>query len=149
MLEQTLLQGAADLGLVVIALLAGLLILWIAVSVPVWIAAKILTLGKARFTRAMLVTAVGPAIYAIVFFISSFALSVALGERFFVAAVSFILAFVAWLGVFKAGFDTGWLRALAIALLATIVFVIIGAIVTVALQALVPDVPPITPFPSF
>ncbi|MEM2139985.1 MAG: hypothetical protein QXJ74_02690 [Nitrososphaera sp.] len=149
MLEQTLLQGAADLGLVVIALLAGLLILWIAVSVPVWIAAKILTLGKARFTRAMLVTAVGPAIYAIVFFISSFALSVALGERFFVAAVSFILAFVAWIGVFKAGFDTGWLRALAIALLATIVFVIIGAIVTVALQALVPDVPPITPFPSF
>lgn len=149
LLEQTLLQGAADLGLIIIALLAGLLILWIAVSIPVWIAAKVMTLGKARFTRAMLVTAVGPAIYAIVFFITSFVLSVAIGERFFVAAVSFILAFVAWIGVFKAGFETGWLRALGIAILATIVFVIIGAIVTAALQALVPEAPPITPFPSF
>jgi hypothetical protein len=149
LLEQALLQGAADLGIVLLALLAGLLILWIAVSIPVWIAAKVMTLGKARFTRAMLVTAVGPAIYAIVFFISSFALSVTIGEQFVVAAFSFILAFVAWVGVFKVGFDTGWLRALGIALLATIVFVIIGAIVTVALQALVPDVPPITPFPSF
>lgn len=149
LLEQTLLQGAADLGLIIIALLAGLLILWIAVSIPVWIAAKVMTLGKARFTRAMLVTAVGPAIYAIVFFITSFALSVAIGERFFVAVVSFILAFVAWIGVFKAGFETGWLRALGIAILATIVFVIIGAIVTAALQALVPEAPPITPFPSF
>lgn len=149
LLEQVLLQTATDLGIIIIALLAGLLILWIAVSIPVWFAAKVLTLGKARFTRAMLVTAVGPAIYAIVFLISSLVLSVTLGEWAFAAAVSFILAFVAWIGVFKMGFETGWLRALAIAILATIVFIIIGAIVTIALQVLVPDVPPITPFPSF
>src|SRR5574341_1411303 len=149
LLEQMLLQGVADLALVVIALLVGLLILWILVSIPVWLAAKFLTLGKARFTRAMLVTAVGPAIYATVFLISGFALSITIGEKYFVAAVSFLLAFIAWIGVFKMGFDTGWLRALGIAILATVVFVVIGAIVTVALQALVPNVPPITPFPSF
>ncbi len=149
LLGQMLLQGPADLVLAGIALLAGLLILWIAVSIPVWLAAKVVTLGKARFTRAMLVTAVGPAIYAIVLFISTFALSVTIGQQFLVAALSFILAFIAWIGVFKVGFETGWLRALGIALLATVVFIIIGAIVTVALQALVPSTPPITPFPSF
>lgn len=149
LLGQMLLQGPADFVLAGLALLAGLLILWIAVSIPVWLAAKVMTLGKARFTRAMLVTAVGPAIYAIVFFVSSFALSVTIGQQVLVAALSFILAFIAWIGVFKVGFDTGWLRALGIALLATIVFIVIGAIVTAGLQALVPETPPITPFPSF
>lgn len=149
LLGQMLLQGPADFVLAGLALLAGLLILWIAVSIPVWLAAKVMTLGKARFTRAMLVTAVGPAIYAIVFFVSSFALSVTIGQQVLVAALSFILAFIAWIGVFKVGFDTGWLRALGIALLATIVFIVIGAIVTAGLQALVPGTPPITPFPSF
>lgn len=149
LLEQFLMQGPADFVLVGLALLAGLLILWIAVSIPVWLAAKVVTLGRARFTRAMLVTAVGPAIYAIVFLISSLALAVTIGEQVFVAAVSFILAFVAWIGVFKWGFETGWLRALGIAVLAIIVFIVIGAIVTLALQALVPATPPITPFPSF
>ena len=144
-----LLQGSADFVLGIIALLVGLLILWIVVSIPVWLAAKVLTLGKARFTRAMLVTAVGPAIYAAVFFISAFVLSVTLGEQLFVAALSFILAFIAWIGVFKMGFETGWLRAFAIAVLATIVFIVIGTIVTLALQALIPATPPITPFPSF
>ena len=144
-----LLQGSADFVLGIIALLVGLLILWIVVSIPVWLAAKVLTLGKARFTRAMLVTAVGPAIYAAVFFISAFVLSVTLGEQLFVAALSFIIAFIAWIGVFKMGFETGWLRAFAIAVLATIVFIVIGTIVTLALQALIPATPPITPFPSF
>jgi hypothetical protein len=147
--EQILMQSPADFALGLIALIVGLLILWIVVSIPVWLAAKVLTLGRARFTRAMLVTAVGPAIYAVVFFISAFVLSVTLGQQIFVAVLSFILAFIAWIGVFKMGFETGWLRALGIAVLATVVFIVIGTIVTLALQALVPSAPPITPFPSF
>ena len=133
----------------VFALLLGLLILWIIVSIPVWIAAKILTVGRARFTRAMLVTAVGPIIYAAVFIISGAVLAVTVGEQFAVAALSFIIAFIAWIGVFKWGFETGWLRALGIAILATALFIVLGIIITIALQAVVPDVPPITPFPTF
>ena len=133
----------------IFALLLGLLILWIKVSIPVWIAAKILTVGKARFTRAMLVTAVGPIIYAAVFIISGAVLAVTVGEQFAVAALSFIIAFIAWIGVFKWGFETGWLRALGIAILATALFIVLGIIITIALQAVVPDVPPITPFPTF
>ncbi len=147
MFEQALMQLESLAA--VFALLLGLLILWIVVSIPVWIAAKILTAGKARFTRAMLVTAVGPIIYAVVFLVSAAVLTLTVGEQFVVAALSFIIAFLAWIGVFKWGFETGWLRALGIAILATILFIVLGIIVTIALQAVVPDVPPITPFPTF
>ena len=147
LLDQLLLQ--ADLVIAAIVVFFGLLIMWIIVSIPVYLAAKLVTLGKARFTRAMIVTAVGPVIYGIVFFLSNAALSATLGQQFLIAAISFILAFIAWIGVFKLGFDTGWVRALAIAFVAVIVFVIIGAIVTAGLHAVVPSAPPITPFPSF
>jgi hypothetical protein len=147
LLEQFLLQ--AELVIAALVVVVGLLMMWIIVSVPVWIAAKIVTLGKAKFTRAMLVTAVGPFIYALVFFLSNAALTATLGQQFLIAAISFILAFIAWIGVFKVGFRTGWIRALGIAFVATIVFVIIGAIVTAGLQAVAPGTPAITPFPSF
>jgi hypothetical protein len=132
-----------------LALIFGLLILWVLVSIPVWIAAKIVTVGKARFTRAMLVTAAGPIVYAIVFFASSAILTMTLGEKVFITTIAFILAFIAWIGIFKLGFETGWIRALAIAILATIVFAVIGTIITIGLQAFVPETPPITPFPTF
>lgn len=147
LLDLLLLQLGGEVVGVVLAVLIGLLVLWVLVSIPVWIAAKILTLGKAKFTRAMLVTAAGPVVYAIVFFVSAAVLSVAFGESGWLVALAFLIAFVAWIGVFKKGFDTGWLRALAIAILATVVFAIIGVIVTLIIQAVVPGAPPITPFP--
>ena len=147
MLEQFLLQ--AELVIAALVVIVGLLMMWIIVSVPVWIAAKIVTLGKAKFTRAMLVTAVGPFVYALVFFLSNAALTATLGQQFLISAISFILAFIAWIGVFKVGFRTGWIRALGIAFVATVVFVTIGAIVTAGLQAVAPGTPAITPFPSF
>jgi hypothetical protein len=149
MLLEPLLMQVGDLAIATLVLLFGLLILWIVVSIPVWISAKILTMGRARFTRAMLVTAVGPVIYAIVYFISTVLLTVTLGERLSIATISFILAFIAWIGVFKWGFETGWLRALGIAILATVVFIVIGAILSVAIHALMPETPQITPFPTF
>jgi hypothetical protein len=146
--DQLLLQVGAEIVAVVVAVLIGLLVLWILVSIPVWIAAKILTLGRAKFTRAMLVTAVGPIVYAIVFLISTAVLSLAFGsDGGWLVVLAFFLAFVAWIGVFKKGFDTGWLRALGIAVLATIVFAVIGIIVTLIIQAIVPGAPPISPFP--
>jgi hypothetical protein len=147
LLEQVLLQA----GLVIIALVVilGLLVMWAVVSIPVYIAAKLITLGKARFTRAMLVTAAGPIVYGIVFFLSKAFLSVTIGQQFLIATISFILAFIAWIGVFKWGFETGWVRAFTIAFVATLVFIIIGAVITAGLHTLAPEAPPITPFPSF
>jgi hypothetical protein len=147
LLEQLMLQAGGELVAIILAVLIGLIILWILVSIPVWIAAKILTLGRAKFTRAMLVTAVGPIIYAIVFFVSAVLLSAAFGDSGWLVALAFVIAFVAWIGVFKKGFETGWLRALGIAILATVVFAILGIVVSLLIQAVVPGAPPITPLP--
>ena len=79
LLQELLLQAGAEIAAVVAAVIIGLVVLWIVVSIPVWIAAKVLTLGRAKFTRAMLVTAVGPIVYAVVLFVSAAVLSIAIG----------------------------------------------------------------------
>lgn len=142
-----MLQDGTEIALIAVTVIIGLLLLWIIVSIPVWAAAKILTLGRARFSRAVLVTAVGPIIYGIVFFISATVLAAAIGDSTLPVIIGFIIAFIAWIWVFKKGFDTGWLRALGIAILAIIIFAVIGVIITLAIQAIVPEAPPITPIP--
>ena len=139
-----MLQGGTETALTAAAVIIGLIVLWVIVSIPVWIAAKLFTLGRAKFTRAMLVTAVGPIIYAIVFFISATLLTAAIGNLTLPVIIAFIVAFIAWIWVFKKGFDTGWLRALGIAFLAVIVFAVIGVLISLVIQAIVPEAPPIT-----
>jgi hypothetical protein len=146
--DQLLLQAnASGILVIAIAVLVGLLVLWVIVSIPVWIAAKVLAGRHARFTRAMLVTAVGPIIYALVFFTSAAVLTLTFGNMDLLILLSFIIAFIAWIGVFKEGFDVGWLRAFGISVLATIVFAVLGVLVTLAIHAVVPQAPPITPIP--
>ena len=142
-----MLQSGTEIALIAAAVIIGLLLLWIIVSVPVWAAAKILTLGRVKFSRAMLVTAVGPIIYAIMFFISATVLAAAIGDSTLPVIIGFIIAFIAWIWVFKKGFDTGWLRAFGIAILSIIIFAVIGVIITLVIQAIVPEAPPITPIP--
>jgi hypothetical protein len=142
-----LLQGATEIAVIAASVIIGLLVLWIIVSIPVWIAAKILTRGRVKFSRAMLVTALGPIIYAIVFFLFAALLTAIVGDSTVPIITGFIVAFIAWIGVFKKGFDTGWLRALGIAILAIIVFAVIGLIISLLLQLIVPEAPPITPIP--
>jgi hypothetical protein len=127
---------------IVIAIIS-LVIIWAIVSVPVWISAKILTSGRARFGRAMLVTAAGPIVYALVLAISTSFLSLAVGNQSpIIVSIGLVLAFLAWIYVFKRGFETGWLRGAGIALLAIIVFVIIGIIIGSVTHLFVPNAPP-------
>jgi len=142
-----LLQGATEIAVIAASVIIGLLVLWIIVSIPVWIAAKILTRGRVKFSRAMLVTALGPIIYAIVFFLFAALLTAIVGDSTVPIITGFIVAFIAWIGVFKKGFDTGWLRALGIAILAIIVFAVIGLIISFLIQLIVPEAPPITAIP--
>lgn len=147
LLGQFLLQGWTEIALITVTVIIALLILWIIVSIPVWVAAKILTVGRVKFSRAMLVTAVGPLIYAIVFFISATVLSSAIGDLTLPIIIGFIIAFIAWIWVFKRGFHTGWIRALGIAILAIVIFAAIGVLISLVIQAIVPGAPPITPIP--
>jgi hypothetical protein len=147
LLQQFLLQGATEIAVIAASVIIGLLVLWIIVSIPVWIAAKILTVGRVKFSRAMLVTALGPIVYAIVFFIFAALLTAIVGDPTVPVIIGFIAAFIAWIGVFKKGFDTGWLRALGIAILAIIVFALIGFIISLLIQSIVPEAPPLSPIP--
>ena len=142
-----LLQAGLQFLLAGAAFIIGLLVVWIVVSIPVWFAAKILTVGKAKFTRAMLVTAIGPIVVAIVYLISRLVLAIAIGRPGLIGILAFTLAFIAWIGVFKKGFDVGWLRAFAIAVLATVAFIAFGFIITLLIRAVVPQAPPVTPIP--
>ena len=147
LLEQFLFQGETEIVVIAAAVIIGLLVLWIIVSIPVWVAAKILAMGRVSFSRAMLVTALGPIVSAVVFFIFAALLTAIVGDPTLPVIIGLIVAFVAWIGVFKRGFHTGWLRALGIAMLAVIVFAVIGLIISLLMQVIVPEAPPITPIP--
>ncbi len=105
----------------------SLIILWIVVSIPVWLAGKAITGGKATFGDALLATLAGPIVYFIVTFIVDFFLSAVIGTSAFV--FGYILALIAWIWVFKASFQTGWIRAILIAILAWVIFIVLSIIV--------------------
>ena len=109
-----------------IVTIIGLIILWVVVSIPVWLAGKALTGGKATFGEAMIATLFGPVVYAITLFIVGYFLGTLIGSTAYVIAL--ILALLAWIWVYKASFRTGWLSAIAIAILAWIIFVVISII---------------------
>ena len=54
----------------------------------------------------------------------NFFLGELIGSAAYVLALA--IAFAAWIWVFKASFDTGWLKALAIAVLAILIFAVIS-----------------------
>lgn len=114
----------------------GLIILWIIVSIPVWLAGKAVTGGKATFGEAMIATLFGPIVYAITVIIVDFFLGALIGSTAYIIAL--ILAFIAWIWVYKASFKTGWLGGIAIAILAVIIFAVISIILGAIFGLVVP-----------
>src|SRR5579862_3017860 len=88
----------------------GLVILWIIISIPVYFAAKLIVGSRAHFGSAMLATLVGPIVFGVVL-----ALGYYLTARLFagLSLLALLLAFLAWIWVYKALFHTGWLHAFA------------------------------------
>jgi hypothetical protein len=115
------LPGTATL----VADIIALLILWIIVSIPVYFAAKLLVGPRAHFGSAMLATLVGPIVFAIVYGLGYY-----LTSSFFVGLgiLALLLAFLAWIWVYKAVFHTGWLHAFGIAILAIVIAIILLAL---------------------
>jgi hypothetical protein len=122
--------------LILLETIVALLIVWILVSIPAYIAGKIVAKENATFGRAMAATLLGPIVYVIVLIAVDFFLGGLFGVAGYVAG--FILALIAWVGIYKATFKTGWLGALAIAVLAIIVFVILLLIMGFLFASLLP-----------
>ena len=117
----------------------GLIILWIVVSIPVYLASKAVTGGKSTFGEAMLATLFGPIVYIATLIIVNYFLGALLGASAYIIAL--ILAFIAWIWVYKASFKTGWLGGIGIAILAVIIFAVISIILGAIFGLVVP-----TPF---
>ena len=121
----------------------GLIILWIIVSIPVWLAGKAVTGGKATFGEAMIATLFGPIVYAVTLIVVGYLLGALIGSAAYIIAL--ILALIAWIWVYKASFRTSWLGGVAIAILAWIIFVVISIIFGALFGIVVPH----TFFPHF
>jgi len=104
----------------------GLVILWIVISIPAWLAGKAITGGKSTFGDAMVATLVGPIVYFVVLVVVDFFLVTLIGPGAFIIAL--ILAFIAWIWVYKSSFGTSWLGGLGIAILSIIIFAIMSLI---------------------
>jgi hypothetical protein len=112
----------------VLILGVSLLVLWIVVSIPVYISGELITGGKADFGSAMGATLGGALAYVLVLWAGTFLLTPILGAS--ALAISFVLALLVWLGVYRASFDTGWLQALAIVLVGWFVLLVLDVLLT-------------------
>jgi hypothetical protein len=120
----------------ILLILVGLVVLWIIISVPVYVAGKVVTAGKASFGDAMVATLFGPVVFLIVLIVVDFFLGSVIGSGGFV--LGYVLAFVAWLWVYKVSFGTGWFGALALAVLAVVVFFVMSVVLRIIFGVVVP-----------
>lgn len=86
----------------VLVILVGLVVLWIIISIPVYLAGKVVTAGKSSFGDAMVASLFGPVVFLIVLIVVDFFLGEVIGSGAFIWA--YILAFIAWLWVYKVSF---------------------------------------------
>jgi hypothetical protein len=101
---------AINLDALVINIIVNIIIL----SPVLWLAGRALVgKDKAKFTDAVAIIAVGTIVGAV------------FGALFMGFLASIILLFI-WLGLVKHFFDCGWLKALAISILAVILFIVIA-----------------------
>lgn len=104
-------------------LLVTLVILWIIVSIPVYFAGKAVTGGKASFGQAMGATLGGGLAYFIVYYGVVIFLGSVLGSS--TTLLALILGIIVWLAVYRASFETGWIGALGIVIVAWLILFIL------------------------
>lgn len=105
------------------------LVLWVVVSIPVYISGELILGGeKASLGSAMGATLGGALAYVIVLYAGAFLLAATLGPA--AVAIAFVLAIAAWLAVYRASFNTGWIAAIGIVAVGWVVLVVIDLILT-------------------
>lgn len=130
-------------GLFALALIiAALLIMWALVSIPVYLAAKAFTGGRASLAGAMAATLLGALVYSFVAWIGAILFWAIFGAGS--QLLGSIVAFLALLWVYKSVFRVGWLQAFGVAVLAVVIMTVIMALIgaITAIPALVLRIAP-------
>ena len=110
-----------------LVLVVALVILWVIVSLPVYVAGKLVTAGKAGFGDAMSATLGGTIGYFLVLWGGTFFLSFIMSPAT-AAILSFILALIVWVAIYGASFNTSWLGGLGIAIVGWAVLIILDLV---------------------
>jgi len=118
-----------------LALLMSSVIAWIVVSLPIYVASKLLS-RKSSFIRAMVASLGSSLLFSLVFLIV-----LHLGPSVITAPLGLLLGFLAGLLVFKEVFEVGWFRAFMITVLAYLVFMVIAALISLILTPFIPTGP--------
>jgi hypothetical protein len=106
---------AFNLDTLIINLIVGIIVL----APVLWIAGRLLAgKDKAKFTDALWIVVLGTVINAVFLY-------------FFSGIIASIIVLIVWLALIKHFFDTGWLKALVIAVLAVVFLIIVGIIIGV------------------
>jgi hypothetical protein len=114
-------------------LLIGLvinIIIWVIAAVPaLWISGRLLA-GKqnAKFTDALWIVIIGTVIfYFINWSITTFAPDIF--NSLLASLIAYFILLIIWLALVKHFFDCGWLKALAISIIAVIIAIVIWLII--------------------
>lgn len=94
----------------IIVFVAGLMLLWVSVSTPVYFAGKFVKGTLASFSDAMGATLGGTIVYFLIFYIVTMSLYTFLGIAATILGID--LAIIAWLILYRRAFNTSWLEAL-------------------------------------
>ncbi len=121
----------------VVVYLIGLIVLWIVVSVPVYFAGRAVKGKTAGFGSALGATLGGVVVYYVVFFVVDFFVGAVIGSPAHVIAL--LIGLVAWLAVFRAAFNTGWIGAIGIVVIAWLILLVVDFFLLTAFNVKFPD----------
>jgi len=117
--------------------LVGLIVLWVVVSIPVYFAGRAIKGRGAGFGQAMGATLRGVVVYYVVYLAVAFFLGAVIGPSADVLAL--ILGLVAWLAVFRAAFNTSWLGAIGIVVIAWLILLVLDFVLIAAFNVKFPN----------
>lgn len=122
---------AFDIATILIQLIVNIVINLIFVAPFLWIAGRLLA-GKqnAKFTDALWIVLIGTVVfYFFNYFLSSYV------SGFIATAIAYLVMLIIWLALVKHFFDCGWIKALAISIIAVIIAIIILFIIALIIVA--------------
>jgi hypothetical protein len=119
---------AFDIASTLIGLLVTIIIMIIFVVPALWISGRLLAgKQKAKFTDALWIVIIGTVVF---YFINLFLTDLLSG---FAIIIAYIVMLIIWLALVKHFFDCGWLKALAISIIAIIIGIIFMIIIAFVL----------------
>lgn len=112
-----------------VVIILTIIVAWIIISIPIYIAAKIISRKHTTFGKAMLAAIVAPLVTFIFFFLVTAGLALFIGA--FAVILGFIVAIIILSYVYASIFDTGLFGGFAIAVLGTIITYVVSFLVAV------------------